>query len=126
MTTVSSAGTARRGRSVPRCGCCGRSAGACRVTPDVQGEPHLSDAEIRERMSGNLCRCGAYVNIVAAIRDAQQADLTPAEPRPGGSGEALHLRAGADGSRSPEPDRRGRRLPGGRDQPRRPPAAGHP
>ena len=27
-----------------------------------------SDAEIRERMSGNLCRCGAYVNIVAAIR----------------------------------------------------------
>ena len=25
--------------------------------------------EIRERMSGNLCRCGAYANIVAAIRD---------------------------------------------------------
>ena len=29
-----------------------------------------SDEEIREQMSGNLCRCGAYVNIVAAIRDA--------------------------------------------------------
>jgi xanthine dehydrogenase YagT iron-sulfur-binding subunit len=29
-----------------------------------------SDAEIREQMSGNLCRCGAYVNIVAAVRDA--------------------------------------------------------
>jgi len=29
-----------------------------------------SDAEIREFMSGNLCRCGAYQNIVAAIRDA--------------------------------------------------------
>ena len=29
-----------------------------------------SDAEIREYMSGNLCRCGAYPNIVAAIRDA--------------------------------------------------------
>jgi xanthine dehydrogenase YagT iron-sulfur-binding subunit len=28
----------------------------------------LSDDEIRERMSGNLCRCGAYPNIVAAIR----------------------------------------------------------
>jgi xanthine dehydrogenase YagT iron-sulfur-binding subunit len=27
-----------------------------------------SDAEIREFMSGNLCRCGAYTNIVAAIR----------------------------------------------------------
>jgi xanthine dehydrogenase YagT iron-sulfur-binding subunit len=29
--------------------------------------PDLSDEEIRERMSGNLCRCGAYVNIVPAI-----------------------------------------------------------
>ncbi|HEY8370653.1 MAG TPA: 2Fe-2S iron-sulfur cluster-binding protein [Thermodesulfobacteriota bacterium] len=29
----------------------------------------LTDAEIRERMSGNICRCGAYPNIVAAIRD---------------------------------------------------------
>ncbi|AKH86192.1 (2Fe-2S)-binding protein [Streptomyces sp. CNQ-509] len=28
----------------------------------------LDDEEIRERMSGNLCRCGAYVNIVAAVR----------------------------------------------------------
>jgi xanthine dehydrogenase YagT iron-sulfur-binding subunit len=29
-----------------------------------------SDAEIRESMSGNLCRCGAYTGIVAAIRQA--------------------------------------------------------
>jgi xanthine dehydrogenase YagT iron-sulfur-binding subunit len=29
-----------------------------------------SDEDIREFMSGNLCRCGAYPNIVAAIRDA--------------------------------------------------------
>ena len=29
----------------------------------------LTDEEIRERMCGNLCRCGAYPNIVAAIRD---------------------------------------------------------
>ena len=29
---------------------------------------HLTDEEIRERMSGNLCRCGAYVGIVEAIR----------------------------------------------------------
>jgi xanthine dehydrogenase YagT iron-sulfur-binding subunit len=28
----------------------------------------ISDAEIRERMSGNVCRCGAYRNIVAAVR----------------------------------------------------------
>ncbi|MFD3453055.1 (2Fe-2S)-binding protein [Streptomyces sp. NPDC058691] len=32
-----------------------------------------SDEEIREFMSGNLCRCGAYPNIVAAIRDAASA-----------------------------------------------------
>ena len=38
------------------------------VTADVSGPPVLDDDEIRERMSGNLCRCGAYVNIVAAIR----------------------------------------------------------
>jgi xanthine dehydrogenase YagT iron-sulfur-binding subunit len=30
----------------------------------------LSDAEIRERMSGNICRCAAYPNILAAIKDA--------------------------------------------------------
>jgi xanthine dehydrogenase YagT iron-sulfur-binding subunit len=29
-----------------------------------------TDDEIREWMSGNICRCGAYPNIVAAIRDA--------------------------------------------------------
>lgn len=43
---------------------------ASHVTSDLTGPPELTDAEIRERMSGNLCRCGAYVNIVAAIREA--------------------------------------------------------
>jgi len=32
-----------------------------------------SDAEIREQMAGNICRCGAYQNIVAAIREAMAA-----------------------------------------------------
>ena len=32
----------------------------------------LTDAEIRERMSGNICRCAAYPNIVAAIRDVAE------------------------------------------------------
>jgi xanthine dehydrogenase YagT iron-sulfur-binding subunit len=40
------------------------------VTRDLNGPVELDDEEIRERMSGNLCRCGAYVNIVAAIREA--------------------------------------------------------
>ena len=48
----------------------------------------LDDAEIRERMSGNLCRCGAYANIVPAIAR-------------GGRDEAVRLRAGR---------RRGRRV----------------
>ena len=30
--------------------------------------PEMTDDEIRERMSGNICRCGAYPNIVAAVR----------------------------------------------------------
>ena len=37
---------------------------------DTDGPVELTYAEIRERMSGNLCRCGAYVNIVAAIHQA--------------------------------------------------------
>lgn len=36
----------------------------------TDGEPALSEPEIRERMAGNLCRCGAYVGIVAAIQEA--------------------------------------------------------
>jgi len=34
------------------------------------GKAELTDDEIRERMSGNICRCGAYPNIVAAVRAA--------------------------------------------------------
>ena len=37
------------------------------VTADLNGKPPLDDAELRERMSGNICRCGAYSNIVEAI-----------------------------------------------------------
>src|SRR5258708_3638974 len=41
------------------------------VTEDLaQAQPALTDAEIRERMSGNICRCAAYPNIVAAIKQA--------------------------------------------------------
>jgi xanthine dehydrogenase YagT iron-sulfur-binding subunit len=43
----------------------------------------LSDAEIRERMAGNICRCGAYPNIVAAVRDVSK----------GGPDETLRIRA---------------------------------
>lgn len=40
------------------------------VSDDVAALPALTETEIRERMSGNICRCGAYSNIVEAIREA--------------------------------------------------------
>jgi len=43
------------------------------VTDDLEAEVDLTDDEIRERMSGNLCRCGAYPGILAAVREAAQA-----------------------------------------------------
>jgi xanthine dehydrogenase YagT iron-sulfur-binding subunit len=46
------------------------------VTDDLTGAAcavaDLDDDEIRERMSGNLCRCGAYAGILAAVRQAAQ------------------------------------------------------
>jgi xanthine dehydrogenase YagT iron-sulfur-binding subunit len=39
------------------------------VTAPGTGEVVLDEPEIRERMSGNLCRCAAYANIVPAIVD---------------------------------------------------------
>ncbi|MFF7451747.1 MULTISPECIES: 2Fe-2S iron-sulfur cluster-binding protein [unclassified Streptomyces] len=46
------------------------------ATDDIHpeaGPPPLSAEEIRERMSGNLCRCGAYVSIVQAVARAAEA-----------------------------------------------------
>ena len=40
------------------------------VSERLEGEVELTDAEISERMSGNLCRCSAYPNIVDAIAEA--------------------------------------------------------
>ncbi len=39
------------------------------ATEDLTAAIALTDAEIRERMSGNICRCSAYPQILAAIRD---------------------------------------------------------
>ena len=44
------------------------------VTENIRKQPapiQLTEEEIRERMSGNICRCGAYPNIVDAIREVQ-------------------------------------------------------
>ncbi|MGO7169569.1 2Fe-2S iron-sulfur cluster-binding protein [Rhizobium leguminosarum] len=42
------------------------------VTNDVTVPSSASAEEIRERMSGNLCRCAAYPNVIAAITDVQE------------------------------------------------------
>jgi xanthine dehydrogenase YagT iron-sulfur-binding subunit len=39
------------------------------VTADLTAKPMLSADELRERMSGNICRCGAYSNIIDAITE---------------------------------------------------------
>jgi xanthine dehydrogenase YagT iron-sulfur-binding subunit len=39
------------------------------VSTDLNAAPELSNAELRERMSGNICRCGAYSNIAEAISE---------------------------------------------------------
>jgi xanthine dehydrogenase YagT iron-sulfur-binding subunit len=43
------------------------------VSSSLTGKAELSDMEIRERMSGNICRCAAYPNILAAIKNAKEA-----------------------------------------------------
>jgi xanthine dehydrogenase YagT iron-sulfur-binding subunit len=42
------------------------------VTEDLTQHAQLTGVEIRERMSGNICRCAAYPNIVAAIKQAAE------------------------------------------------------
>ena len=42
------------------------------VTEDLASRPNLTDTEIRERMSGNICRCAAYPNIRAAIAEVSE------------------------------------------------------
>ena len=39
------------------------------VTDDLNSDPQLTNIELRERMSGNICRCGAYSNIAEAIAE---------------------------------------------------------
>jgi xanthine dehydrogenase YagT iron-sulfur-binding subunit len=39
------------------------------VSADLTASPRMTSAELRERMSGNICRCGAYSNIVDAITE---------------------------------------------------------
>ena len=57
---------------VPQCGYCqaGQSMAACAL---LKKNPNPSDSEIDSAMSGNLCRCGTYIRIRAAIHEAARA-----------------------------------------------------
>jgi xanthine dehydrogenase YagT iron-sulfur-binding subunit len=60
------------------------------VTPNLRemGKLELTDEEIRERMSGNICRCGAYPGIVAAVRQAYGAKGSAAQQSKMGEADA--------------------------------------
>ena len=66
-TTPSSAATARQARS-------------CRPWPCIDEGRANDETEIRQHMSGNLCRCGAYANIIAAIQPGRRAGRNHASP----------------------------------------------
>jgi xanthine dehydrogenase YagT iron-sulfur-binding subunit len=71
--------------------------GPSAVTEDLTADPGLTAAEIRERMSGNLCRCGAYVNIVAAIADVAARDVAGDVAAAGGADVAGDVAAAGGG-----------------------------
>jgi isoquinoline 1-oxidoreductase alpha subunit len=54
---------------VPQCGYC-QSGQVMAATALLQKTPHPTDAQIAEAMQGNICRCGTYGRIRAAIKDA--------------------------------------------------------
>ena len=78
VTTIEGIGASRTGRAVqhawvkidvPQCGYCqsGQIMSACAL---LASKKNPSDADIDNAMSGNLCRCGTYNQIRAAIKDA--------------------------------------------------------
>ena len=54
---------------VPQCGYC-QSGQIMSATALLKTTPHPTDAEIESAMSGNICRCGTYTRIRAAIKQA--------------------------------------------------------
>jgi isoquinoline 1-oxidoreductase alpha subunit len=81
VTTIEGVGNTRTGKAVqaawvnhdvPQCGYCqsGQIMSACALLAEKK---KLTDADIDNAMSGNLCRCGTYNQIRAAIKDASVA-----------------------------------------------------
>jgi isoquinoline 1-oxidoreductase subunit alpha len=60
-------------REVPQCGYC-QSGQIMSASALLQDNPHPTDADIDDAMSGNICRCGTYVRIREAIKMAAQSN----------------------------------------------------
>jgi isoquinoline 1-oxidoreductase subunit alpha len=80
ITTIEAIGTTAAGariqkawldREVVQCGYC-QSGQIMSASALLASNPHPSDADIDEAMSGNICRCGTYVRIREAIKHAAQ------------------------------------------------------
>jgi len=61
---------------VPQCGYC-QSGQIMQAAALLRSNPKPSDADIDQSMSGNICRCGTYQRIKAAIKDAAGMGVTP-------------------------------------------------
>jgi isoquinoline 1-oxidoreductase alpha subunit len=78
VTTIEAVGATPAGQriqaawvahDVPQCGYC-QSGQVMSATALLAGNPHPSDSDIEQAMSGNICRCGTYSRIRAAIKTA--------------------------------------------------------
>ena len=81
ITTIEAVGKTPAGKKiqdawlaheVPQCGYC-QSGQIMSATALLTGNPHPTDSDIDDAMSGNICRCGTYVRIRDAIKQAAQA-----------------------------------------------------
>ena len=81
VITIESIGASKAGKAVqaawvkhdvPQCGYC-QSGQIMSATALLTAKPRPSDKDIDEAMSGNICRCGTYNQIKAAIKDAATA-----------------------------------------------------
>jgi len=80
ITTIEAIGATPAGKKiqaawvaldVPQCGYC-QSGQIMSASALLASNPHPSDADIEQAMSGNICRCGTYPRIRAAIKNAAQ------------------------------------------------------
>ncbi len=84
ITTIEAIGNTPAGRKIQKawldgevvqCGYC-QSGQIMSATALLASNPHPTDSDIHDAMSGNICRCGTYVRIREAIKQAAQCSVT--------------------------------------------------